>query len=221
MDDTVRFIRENDCTVSWLYGRPEVYRSSGFVSFEGYSTVSAEIDISRIDSARPDVTVRPVDRTRDVPVLMGMYQAWNDGLSGPIVRSAEVWKERVLGPNAREGWDKFHIVESGGYCLGYYQLVDDNRVGEIGAFDDEGALEVIRALALRTGGELALDFCFDRLERLLRAFPGTVSRKNGLRHGMWRLFDGTEIGLAPDAGTEDLVALLDTLELVYYRMDRF
>ncbi len=225
MKDVVQYIREQQCELSWLYGRSEVYSSSGFKTWCGYCTLYAEIDTTRLrddhDAGATNLRARPVERHRDTPALMEIYEEWNRGLSGPILRSHDVWIERVLGPDAKEGSDRFFVVEDGSRCIGYFQLLDDAVIGELGARDDENAKRTIAELARKTGGPVTFTFCFDRFERLVREMPGTVSRNDGQRHGMWMLFDGSGLGLGRNSDTDELLSLLDTLEFVYYRMDRF
>lgn len=229
MTDVVQFMVGRGCALSWLHGKDQVYGSSGYRSFHGYSTLTIDVDPTR-NPTPPSVTVRPADRERDVLSLMRIYDRWNVDLSGPMLRSCEDWYHRVLGPEAREGWDRFHVVESGERMIGYYQVLAGGTVGELGAADEASALVTLAALAQACGGRVPFSFCDPRMERAAQDLSGTATRTDGVRHGMWRLFDPEGVGLekaeddsgsGTESGTEALLGLLGRLDFVYYRMDRF
>jgi predicted acetyltransferase len=219
MQDAVDFMKGQGCSLSWLYGKEHVYSSSGYRTFKKFPVLSCQADNQILPPT--GLKVRPVNRSRDVSELMKIYEYWNSGLSGPILRSREDWEKRVIGSGARKGWDRFSIAEENGQVIGYFQIMKNGAVGEFGAADEASAVSVMNALAEKTGGRINFNFSCKKLEDSARSLPGTRVSVEHKPHGMWQLFDGEGAGLSAGSSTGDLLNLLESIPLVYYQMDRF
>jgi GNAT superfamily N-acetyltransferase len=219
MEDAILFMKREGCALSWLYGKNKVYGSSGYREFLRFPVISCRIPMAELQPG--PLRIRRADRFTDIPEMKGIYESWNRGLSGPMIRSDEDWMHRVLGPEAREGWDRFFVALTDNRIAGYYQLLPDGSLGEFGADSPDNARLLVESVAERTEGNLVFNYSFPELVELCRSFPGAEVSVSYQRHGMWRLFRGEEAGLPKDGGTDELLELLDKIPFVYYRMDRF
>ncbi|MFP4443678.1 MAG: GNAT family N-acetyltransferase [Spirochaetia bacterium] len=219
MGDVLSFMKQEDCSLSWLYGKNKVYGSSGYREFLRFPVLTCRVQ--RAEPHKEPFNIRPTDRFTDIPEIKTIYESWNRGLSGPMERSKDDWMHRVLGPGAREGWDCFSTALKENRIIGYYQLLPDGSIGEFGADSPDSARLLLESVAEKTKGVLAFNYCFPDLMELCRSLPGAELSVEYQRHGMWQLFRGEEAGLPKGSGTDELLKLLEEIPFVYYRMDRF
>ena len=220
MEDAIAFMRGQAVTVSWLYGKQSVYGPSGYGAFTRYAVLEAH----SLPPPEAGIRVRPLAPGRDLKEVQTLYETWNSRTFGPPLRMEEDWTRRILDRRVRHGGiaHYYAVEDAGGRMIAYCQILPDadRSIGEFGARDDACAARALAAAAQHTGGQLHFWFDHPGVERSLKSAKAAVSRAY-VSHGMWRVIDGSRLGLPRGAGPAGLFRLLEADRFVYYQADHF
>lgn len=222
LEESIAWMESVGVHWSSLFGREAVYNGSGWTILTSF-TCSADLR-SREDLGQ-GLTVRPAG-PEDVDTLVGLHDACNARLTGPVVRNADYWRGWVL-PGRWSGPPVYQLLEADGEPVAYF-LGDEGKLREI-AWVKQGA-EVMAWLLRRWPGQpLSFPFATAELVQLLREasyVPCVDECKGGITlsetyKGLWR-YIGPGRGEFPEiSDTESMKRFLRNHEYSYWGADGY
>jgi GNAT superfamily N-acetyltransferase len=173
LSDAIDWIRSQRILWSFLYGNEEVYRGSGWRHLTSWS-VAADLRVR--DAFGAHIDARPVDLEADLPTLIATYERFNSPLTGPVVRTEQYWRTRVL---RAERASEYSILTNAGRAIGYY-VGTEGRSSEIAW--TEGGRDVLAFLLRRWSGTVSLPLCIPGVVEALRDISLSPAQGDYYRH---------------------------------------
>jgi GNAT superfamily N-acetyltransferase len=222
-----QWMRDNGFDFSFLFGKYEVYGGSGWECLTAFDTVAQ----TRAPGLPSGLTVRAVQFPEDVPALAALYEAFNEPLVGPFVRTRAYWERRVPRAHFFDRTAEFRLIEEEGEPMGYLRTPGPGRVAELAWRRDvpDLAVRVLNAVLSQWPEQRETRFEFATAELLAALRPHVLAANMGewnQQQGWVRLEERTRglwTYIGPGAGhfpqITDTASLLDFLrrhEYVFY-----
>ena len=117
LTESIDWMEREGFNWSLLFGKEEVYGGSGWTILSSWNLTA---DLHVREGLGEALTQREADPERDLGALVALYDAFTANLTGPIARSADYWRTRVLAGRYGNPGPQYTLIESHGRPIGYY-----------------------------------------------------------------------------------------------------
>ena len=222
LKNAIEWMTEHGVLWSYLYGSEDIYGSSGWRNVTAWNL---NTDLTVRDDFGRNISVRPVDPERDIHTLVQIYNSFNSQLTGPICRTAEYWKLRILGKRRTN----FYLLERGDQAIGYYAGADGD-ISEIGW--SESPRDILAVLLRQWPGQTVyFPMCTPQIMADLQGISTIPTQKEHYDHsgsinledcyqGLWQYHHDPD-GIFPEFNdTEGLIRFLREHDYVMWPADK-